>query len=100
MRICVPMLLHAHMQSSLIACATIYRLRIKLVNRITMEDLAQHLKGGLNEWPATQLQALEIILNSPFINNPSLLYITRTLFPANQVCCQSGPGRCASRQCR
>ena len=32
------------------------------------------------------LQALEICLNSPFILNKDLLYITRTLFPAKQVC--------------
>lgn len=62
------------------------RLRIKLVARITMEDLVNHLKGGNKEWPATQLQALEIILNSPFINNSKLLYISRTIFPADQVC--------------
>jgi hypothetical protein len=60
-------------------------LRIKLVGRITMDDLVQHLSGALTEWPAMQLQALEIVLNSPFINDASLLNISRTLFPADQV---------------
>lgn len=50
-----------------------------------MEDLASHLAGTLAEWPAPQLQALEIVLNSPFINNKTLLYLSRTIFPANQV---------------
>jgi hypothetical protein len=50
-----------------------------------MDDLVQHLSGALTEWPAMQLQALEIVLNSPFINDSSLLNISRTLFPADQV---------------
>jgi hypothetical protein len=60
------------------------RLRLKMVARITMDDLVSHLSGTLAEWPAKQLQALEIILNSPFINHPKLLYISRTLFPSEQ----------------
>jgi hypothetical protein len=69
-------------------CATfdemVCRLRLKMVARITMDDLVSHLSGTLAEWPAKQLQALEIILNSPFINHPKLLYISRTLFPSEQ----------------
>jgi hypothetical protein len=69
------------------------RLRIKLVNTITMADLMAHLSGKHLDWPAMQLQALEIIINSPFINNTSLLYLSRTLFPANQVCVRRGDSR-------
>lgn len=58
---------------------------MKQVGRVTMDDLVAYLAGTLTEWPAMQLQALEIILNSPFINNDSLLYISRTLFPAGQA---------------
>ena len=61
------------------------RLRIKMVARVTMEDLVAHLDGSLAEWPAKELQALEICMNSPFINHPKLLYLSRTLFPLDQV---------------
>jgi hypothetical protein len=64
-----------------------YRLRIKMVGRITMDELADHLENRLTEWPAKQLQALEIVLNSPFINDPRLLYQSRTLFELAQVIC-------------
>lgn len=63
------------------------RLKVKKVTRVTMEQLAQHLAGQLSEWPAQQLQALEIVVNSPFINNTrELIYACRTLFNKAQVC--------------
>lgn len=58
---------------------------MKMVARVTMDDLVAHLQHRLNEWPARQLQALEIITNSPFINDPRLLYQSRTLFELAQV---------------
>jgi hypothetical protein len=50
-----------------------------------MEDLQSHLAHRLTEWPAKQLQALEIVLNSPFINNDRLLYNSRTFYELAQV---------------
>lgn len=51
-----------------------------------MEQLVAHLSQQMSEWPSQQLQALEIILNSPFINNTaSLLYASRTIFELQQV---------------
>ena len=78
-----------HLQFTVLAAKRLHavscRLRIKMVARVTMDDLIQHLAGRLAEWPAKQLQALEIVLNSPFINSSALLYTSRTLFPVNQV---------------
>ena len=49
-----------------------------------MEQLTQHMAGGMHEWPSQQLQALEIVINSPFINSNSLLYVARSLFEKEQ----------------
>ena len=62
------------------------RLKIKKVTRVTMEELVNHLAQSMHAWPSQQLQALEIVINSAFINKPSLLYVTRTLFKLDQVC--------------
>jgi hypothetical protein len=57
-----------------------------MVARVTMDNLVAYLSQKLAEWPQQQLQALEIVLNSPFINNTeALLYRSRTLFELNQV---------------
>jgi hypothetical protein len=62
------------------------RLKLKMVARVTMAELAQHLAQQLSEWPAQQLQALEIVVNSPFINNTDrLIYSCRSLFNKQQV---------------
>jgi hypothetical protein len=62
------------------------RLKLKMVARVTMAELAQHLAQQLSEWPAQQLQALEIVVNSPFINNTDrLIYSCRSLFYKQQV---------------
>lgn len=51
-----------------------------------MDNLISHLKQQIAEWPQQQMQALEIVLNSPFVNNrDALLYKSRTLYELNQV---------------
>lgn len=62
------------------------RLKIKMVARVTMDNLVAHLSQKIADWPQQQMQALEIVLASPFINNTeALLYKSRTLFELNQV---------------
>jgi hypothetical protein len=62
------------------------RLKLKMVARVTMDDLAQHLGRQLAEWPSQQLQALETVVNSPFIADTGrLIYSGRSLFDKRQV---------------
>ena len=56
-----------------------------MVARVTMDNLVAHLEQKIADWPQQQMQALEIVVNSPFINRPDLLYKSRTLFELNQV---------------
>jgi hypothetical protein len=51
-----------------------------------MDDLAQHLGRQLAEWPSQQLQALETVVNSPFIADTGrLIYSGRSLFDKRRV---------------
>ena len=77
--------MHSLLARSTTRSAASCRLRVKMVARVTMEELVAYLQNRVPEWPARQLQALEIILNSPFINDPRLLYQSRTLFELAQV---------------
>lgn len=52
---------------------------------VDMAPLGAYSRGESKEWPAIQLQAMEVIMNHVFLMNSNQLYITRTFFRADQV---------------
>ena len=71
------------------------RLRLKKVADVEMEDLAEYLaKTPGQNYPARVLQALEIILNAPFLMDDKFLYQSRGLYELSQAQV-SAAGACA-----
>jgi hypothetical protein len=86
--------------------STSCRLRIKYACEVTMQNLIDHIDMKVSEWPSQQMQALEILLNTPFLADPNLLYTSRTLYELSQTqVCQSlmpafsGPSDRAAAHC-
>lgn len=61
------------------------RLRMKKVNEIDTTELQMYIEGQIQDYPATVLQALEIILNAPFLRDDKFLYQSRGLYELGQA---------------
>ena len=58
---------------------------MKNVKEIGVMELDDHIAGKLQDYPASVLQALEIILNAPFLRDDKFLYQSRGLYELDQA---------------
>lgn len=61
------------------------RLRLKFAVEVSISTLALHLDSQLDAYPAQALQALEIVLNAPFLRDDRFLYQSRGLYELSQA---------------